>query len=229
MIRALLTWMVLFVSVLPSGAQTLAAADIYIVGEVHGYAPHHARQAQVVASVRPKAVIFEQLTAEQADRIAPTTPRDPQVYEELLDWSESGWPDLSFYFPIMVASDAVIVGAAGAPGDLSTYGLDLPLLSAEQAERESLQAEVHCGALPPDRLPEFVARQRETDAQFAARTLAALDAYGGPVVLITGNGHAREDWGVPAAIARVRPDVRVVSIVQEGQPVDGPDPCAAFR
>lgn len=187
-----------------AAAAPLPKADVYIVGERHGYAPHHAEQAAIVAELDPTAVIFEQLTAVQADRIAPDTPRDPQVFEELLGWSDSGWPDFSFYFPIMTASDAVIVGAAGAAGDLSAYGLDAPLEDDEQAEREALQAEAHCGMLPPDRLPEFVARQREIDAQFAARTLAALDTYGPPVVLITGNGHARSDWGVPAAIARVR-------------------------
>ncbi len=212
-----------------AAAEPLVDADIYIVGEQHGFAPHHAEQAAVVAKVRPTAVVFEQLTDVQADRIAPETPRNPHVFEELLDWSESGWPDLSFYFPIMTASDAVIFGAAGAAGDLSAYELDTPLDPVEQAEREALQAVAHCGALPPDRLPEFVARQRAIDAQFAARTLEALDTHGPPVVLITGNGHARSDWGVPAAIARVRPDATVLSIVQDGGPEGGPDPCAAFR
>ena len=223
--RALL----IFLITAAASAEPLPQADIYIIGERHGYAPHYAEQAAIVAEVQPKAVVFEQLTDEQADRIAPETPRDLQVFDRLLDWSDSGWPALEFYFPIMTASEAVIVGAAGAPGDLSAYGLDMLLDPDEQAARETLQLDAHCGTLPPERLPQFVARQRETDAQFAARTLSALETYGGPVVLITGNGHAREDWGVPAAIARVRPDLRVLSLVQEGGSADGGDPCAAFR
>lgn len=212
-----------------ASAEPLPQADVYIIGERHGFAPHHAEQAAIVADVRPTAVIFEQLTGEQADRISPDTPRDIQVFERLFGWSGSGWPDLSLYFPIMTAADAVILGAAGSPGDLSAYDLDTPLAPDEQVRREALQADAHCGTLPPDRLPEFVARQRALDAQFAARTLAALDAYGGPVVLVTGNGHARRDWGVPAAIARVRPEVRVLSRMQEGGPTGEADRCAAFR
>lgn len=225
-----------------AGAQSLPPADIYVLGEVHDNPTHHAEQARLVAEIAPRAVVFEQLTDEQADRIDPDTPRDPQVLDRLLDWSDSGWPDIAFYVPIMAASDAVIIGAAGAPGDLSAFGLEAALPPEEQAAREQLQADVHCGALPENLLPRFVARQRETDAQFAARTIAAFEAHGGPVVLIAGNGHARTDWGVPAAIARVRPELRVVAVVQGegGATLPGDivlqaeapareDPCAAFR
>lgn len=225
-----------------AGAQSVPSADIYILGEIHDNPTHHAEQARLVAAIVPTAVVFEQLSDEQADRIDADTPRDPQVLDRLLDWSESGWPDIAFYLPIIAASDAIILGAAGAPGDLSAYGLDTALPPDQQAAREQLQADAHCGALPETLLPRFVARQRATDAQFAARTIAAFDAHGGPVVLITGNGHARTDWGVPAAIVRVRPDLRVVSVVQgEGEDTVPGDltlqatapardaPCAAFR
>ncbi len=71
-----------------------------------------------------------------------------------------------------------------------------------------------------------------------------LDGVGAPVVVITGNGHARRDWGVPAIIARVRPDAVVISVGQGEDGIapeggfdvvfDAPaperdDPCAAFR
>ena len=223
-------------------AQTLPPADIYVLGEIHDNPDHHAVQARLVGEIAPAALVFEQLTGEQADRITPDTPRTAAALGELLDWAESGWPDIALYAPIMAATEAPILGAAGAPGDLSAYGLDEALPPAEQAARVALQAEAHCGALPPELLPQFVARQREMDALFAARTVAAYDAHGGPVVLIAGNGHARTDWGVPAAIARVRPELRVVALVQGegGETVPGTvtlqsdappreDPCAAFR
>jgi uncharacterized iron-regulated protein len=62
--------------------------------------------------------------------------------------------------------------------------------------------------------------------------------------VITGNGHAREDWGVPAYLSTLRPDLDVLTIGQQedgsGAPgdfdaflsapaVDRPDPCAVFR
>ncbi|MEM8851548.1 MAG: ChaN family lipoprotein [Pseudomonadota bacterium] len=224
-------------------AAELPPADIYILGERHDNPTHHETQARLVAEIAPAAIVFEMLTAEQADRIDPTIPRDPQVLEQLLDWSDMGWPDIAMYAPIMANPETPIVGAAGSTGDLSDYGLAAPLPPEQQAAREQLQADAHCGALPEDVLPQFVDRQREMDAQFAARTLAAFDDYGGPIVLIAGNGHARADWGVPAAIAHVRPDVEVVAVVQGEDGVvppggdvvfDAPapqrgDPCAAFR
>ncbi len=225
-----------------AGAQDLPPAAIYVIGEIHDNPGHHAVQADLVARLDPEAVVFEMLSDEQAARIGPDTPRDAATLGPLLDWAESGWPDIALYAPIMAASDAVILGAAGAAGDLSAYGLDVALSVEEQAARERLQAEAHCGALPEDMLPDFVARQRAIDAQFAARTVAALDAYGAPVVLIAGNGHARTDWGVPAAIARVRPEAKVVAVVQgegdatvpgdlvlQAAPQDRGDPCDAFR
>ncbi|WP_328794928.1 ChaN family lipoprotein [Jannaschia marina] len=226
----------------PAGAQTLPPADIYVLGEIHDNPAHHATQTRLVAELDPTAVVFEQLTDEQADRITPETPRDAHVLGRILDWEESGWPDIAFYAPIMAASDAVILGAAGAPGDLSAYGLEEPLPAEEQTAREALQAEAHCGALPERMLPDFVVRQRAADALFASRTIAAFDAHGGPVVLITGNGHARTDWSVPASIARVRPELRVFSLIQgeggatlpgdavvQAEAPERPDPCAAFR
>lgn len=201
-------------------------------------------QGALIERIAPSAVVMEMLTDEQADRMDADTPRDPDRLEHLLGWSGMGWPDIAIYMPVFEAARVPVLGAAGAPGDLSAYGLDAPLPEDQQAAREALQAAAHCDALPEDLLPDFVARQRAIDAQFAARTLDALDRFGPPVVLIAGNGHARADWGVPAAIARVRPDVAVVAVVQgeggvvppggdvalDAAPVAGrPDPCAAFR
>lgn len=72
--------------------------------------------------------------------------------------------------------------------------------------------------------------------------IAALAETGGPVAVITGNGHARLDWGAPALLAQARPDLSILSIGQlEDQAEDAPfdvwtvssaperdDPCAAF-
>nr|WP_281494094.1 ChaN family lipoprotein [Jannaschia sp. S6380] len=225
----------------PLAAAPLPPADIYVLGEIHDNAAHHVRQARMVAEVRPNAIVFEMLTGEQADRITPRTPRDAETLGPLLGWAGSGWPDIAMYAPIMAAHDSVILGAE-VDLDLSEFDLDRPLPDAQQARREALQAAAHCDALPTEMLPQFVARQRAADARFAAATLRALDEHGAPVVLITGNGHARTDWGVPAMIARVRPELHVVSVIQgeggavvpgdivlQSAPVERADPCAAFR
>jgi uncharacterized iron-regulated protein len=64
------------------------------------------------------------------------------------------------------------------------------------------------------------------------------------VIVITGNGHARADWGVPRMIAAADPEVRVLTVGQfeeaaEARPpfdlwlvteaVARGDPCEAFR
>ncbi|MDB2407759.1 ChaN family lipoprotein [Jannaschia sp.] len=218
--------------------------QVYVLGEVHDNPAHHEMQGALIAQIAPTAVVFEMLTGEQADRLDLDTPRDPQILEQVLGWSEMGWPDIAIYLPVFEAIEVPILGGGGAPGDLSAFGLDMPLPDAEQAAREALQLAAHCDALPVNLLPRFVTRQRELDAQLAARTLEALDRYGAPVVLIAGNGHARADWGVPAAIARVRSDLEVVAVVQgEGgaippggdvaltapAPEGRADPCDAFR
>jgi uncharacterized iron-regulated protein len=90
----------------------------------------------------------------------------------------------------------------------------------------------------------MVAVQRLRDAVLARAVVQAMAETGGPVAVITGNGHARRDWGVPAYLSRVAPEweVFVLGQTEAGAPlaggfdavlsapaVDRPDPCAAFR
>jgi len=107
-----------------------------------------------------------------------------------------------------------------------------------------VQRAAHCDALPEEILPGMVAVQRLRDAVLARAVVQAVEATGGPVAMITGNGHARIDWGVPSYLARVAPDLEVWTLGQteEAQALDGgfdevvsapavdrPDPCAAFQ
>lgn len=239
----------------------LAGADVVILGEIHDNPSHHLWQAEALAALSPAAVVFEMLTADQAARITPALRDDPLALAGEIGWAETGWPDFALYQPVFEAiGDAEIRGAAlpyedvrgavteGAAarfsGDAVAYGLDRTLPADQQALREEIQAEAHCDALPPDLLPGMVEAQRLRDAGFAAAVLEALEETGGPVVLITGNGHARIDWAVPWMIARVAPDLTVLSVAQvEAEPApDAPfdfwrvtapaerdDPCGVFH
>ncbi|MGI3186149.1 ChaN family lipoprotein [Nioella aestuarii] len=239
----------------------LAGADVVILGEVHDNPSHHLWQAEAMLSLAPSAVVFEMLSPDQAARITPEGLADPEMLADVIGWSDSGWPDFELYQPVFEAlGEAAIFGAAlpygdvraavndGAAalfsGDASVFGLDQPLPDDQQTLREAMQAEAHCNALPAALLPVMVEAQRLRDAGFAARVLEALEQTGGPVVLITGNGHARTDWAVPAMIALAAPDVAVLSIGQfESEPTEDvpfdlwrvtdpalrEDPCAAFR
>lgn len=237
-------------------------ADVVFLGEQHDNPAHHARQARIVEDLAPVALVFEMLTAEQAARVSPELIADEAALEAVLGWEDSGWPDFSMYHPIFLAApDAAYFGAAiprdearrvmsdgivAVFGDSAArYGLGSALPAEQQARREALQMAAHCDALPETMLPMMVSIQRLRDAALARAALEALDETGGPVVVITGNGHARKDWGAPAALARAAPDVRVASLGQGekafGAPeggfdrveiaadVDRGDPCAAFQ
>lgn len=239
----------------------LAGVDVVVLGEVHDNPAHHLWQAEAVAFLTPSAVVFEMLTPDQAARVTPSLRAAPEALAAALEWETSGWPDFTLYRPVFAALGtsqlygaalpyedvraAVSDGAAARfPGAAELFGLDQPLPEDQQATREAMQAEAHCNALPAALLPGMVEAQRLRDAGFAARVLEALEETGGPVVLITGNGHARTDWAVPAMIARAAPDVTVLSVGQfESEPEPGApfdlwrvtepaereDPCAAFQ
>lgn len=244
-----------------SFALPVAAQNVYVLGEVHDNPAHHAHQAARVAELELAAIVFEMLTAAQAEKAVPELRGDPLALAEALEWSNSGWPDFAMYYPIFAAApDAAIYGAqvprdaaravfedglaASFGADAARYGLDRPLPENEQAAREALQMAAHCDALPVDILPGMVEIQRLRDAALARAVLAAIDETGGPVAVITGNGHARRDWGMPAVLAFARGGLEIVVLGQteddgplEGEfdevisapAVDRPDPCAAFK
>jgi uncharacterized iron-regulated protein len=247
----------------PVTLQTLPAAapaQIVILGEIHDNPTHHDTQAALVARWQPSALVFEMLTPAQANAIGDTPRGDAALMAKVTGWATSGWPDYVMYHPIFAASGSVpIFGAAldradvrramtdGAGAifgpDAERYGLASPLPEADQTAREADQMTAHCNALPPEMLAGMVAAQRLRDAAFARTAVAALEKTGGPVVVITGSGHADRVRGVPAALAIAAPNVTVFSLGQvEGDagpdapfdawivtaPTPRDDPCAAF-
>lgn len=236
-------WSVLFGALLcamPAAAELAGwrYSWIIVLGEVHDNPAHHRNQAQLVAAIKPAALVFEMLSPEQVAETMGVDRTDALALGTALGWKDAGWPDFAMYAPIFAAApDAILIGAALPEGaiisaldtsaaavfgaDAANFGL-IPLAPEDQAAREAEQSEAHCGALPSEMLSGMVEVQRLRDAHFARVTLAALETYGERVVLITGSGHARNDIGVPAALRAARPDVRVFSVGQyESDP--GPD------
>lgn len=236
------------------------AQDVLIIGEVHDNPAHHRVQADRIAGFAPAALVVEMLTPEQADGAVLDT-GDAAALERRLGWAGRGWPDFALYYPVFAAAPQARVYGAGVPRDraaqaletglvrafgegAATYGLDRPLPAGQQARREALQMAAHCDALPPDMAPGMVAVQRLRNASLARALMRAMAATGGPVAVITGNGHARRDWGVPAVLARVAPglEILVIGQTEDGAPLPGgfdlilsspaaerPDPCAALH
>ncbi|WP_101067655.1 ChaN family lipoprotein [Roseovarius salinarum] len=239
---------------------TALAQDVLVLGEVHDNPAHHETQAARVAQLQPAAIVFEMLTPAQAARVAPDLRDDPEKLGKVLEWEARGWPDFGMYYPIFAAAPQARIYGAGLPraqardametgiaesfgGDPAAYGLDRPLPEDERAAREAEQMAAHCDALPESALPGMVAIQRLRDAMLARAAVRAVRDTGGPVAVITGNGHARADRGMPRFLRRVAPDldVHVVGQTEDDRTlpgrfdevisapgVDRPDPCAAF-
>jgi uncharacterized iron-regulated protein len=206
---------------LPAGADP--GPEIVILGEVHDNPQAHIKQAAALEALRPTAVVFEMLTAEEAAKADADRSQIAQA------WEASGWQKFDIYAPIFDAlGRARIIGAA-APRDAvqrvyrdgaaaifgleaRRFGLDQLLPEAQLAARIDLQFAAHCEAMPREMMGGMVAVQRYRDATFARAALAALETYGPPVAVITGNGHARTDWGIPALIAQAAPEVTTHAI-----------------
>ena len=239
--------------------QVLTTADVVFLGEVHDNPAHHARQAELVAELAPQALVFEMLSEAQALLITPDMMTQPDVLAETVNWARSGWPDFAMYAPIFAAAPEAAVFGAHVPRDqtrkaafegvdaifpdAARFGLHDPLPEDEQTQREALQLVAHCNAMPGDMLPVMVDIQRLRDAALARAVYQAISSGATPVVVITGNGHARTDWGAPRVLRDVLPDMRIASLgqgeigsdvqgtfdVAETTPgVDREDPCAAF-
>ena len=260
-VASLVSLAALVAAPLVAGPLADASAQIYVLGEVHDNPEHHREQAQAVADLAPRALVFEMLTPAQAKNAPDAAPDDPDALAEALDWEGSGWPDFAMYHPIFTAApDAAIYGAAvpreetrramqvgvtrafGSGAEL--YGLAHEIDTEQLAQRLNLQMDAHCGALPLNLLPEMVELQRLRDAVLARAALTALEQTGGPVAVLTGNGHARKDWGVPSYVSKVAPEITVFSLGQgedggvpdggfdmvlDAPAVERDDPCAVFE
>lgn len=242
-------------------------AEIVVLGEIHDNPMHHLMQATIIQQIAPRAVVWEMLSDAQIAAASGVSRDDAGALEAALGWAGSGWPDLAIYLPVFKAVEGVANYGAAVPRDdlraametgaPAAFGPETPhfdpdkalqaLTAEDQAEREAEQAAAHCDALPPELLPGMVEAQRLRDARMAERALAAIDQGLGPVVIITGSGHARTDKGIPAMIRAARPEVMVWSLgqieasdppTQDDLPYDAvnmtppaarEDPCLAFR
>ena len=250
-------------------AARLDAADIVILGEVHDNPAHHLAQAWVVGRLRPDGLAFEMIprASEAGIRALLAEGGAPAEIGPAIGWERIGWPDWEIYRPVFEAWRARVYAGGGLPAQALRAAaaggaaaavtdrrfaplLATPLDPASQAAIEDEMVAAHCDKLPRDAAPGMVEVQRLRDASFASAALRARATGGGRTVLITGNGHARTDRGVPLYLRAVAPDLAVASLglvetepgaetlaaygdlpydyVWFTPPADRPDPCAAF-
>lgn len=244
----------------PEMMAQMRAADVVLLGEVHDNPLHHIRQAQIIAQIGPAAVVWEMLTPDQPAALSGVDLSDAEAVSQALNWETSGWPDFALYAPVFAAAQGAAHFGAMVPraevrqamdmgvvayfgADAARFGLDQPLAGDEQAEREADQQDNHCGAMPETMLPMLVDFQRLRDAALAQAIIRAQAQTRGRVVVITGNGHARADRGVPVYLQAAEPDLALVTLGQseegvisgtfdfvlDAPAVERPDPCLAFQ
>jgi uncharacterized iron-regulated protein len=214
----------------------VTGADFVMLGENHDNADHHLLQARLVRAVgkagRRPALALEMLDLEDqpaVDASLAAAPRDADALGRAVDWNHSGWYGFDLYRPIFVeglaagmpvlaanlpsvaAKDAVMKGPEALPeATRALLAEEEPLPPAVVASLRKEMLASHCDApLPEPFLDKLALAQRARDAFMASRL---LEAGAAGAILVTGNGHARRDRGVPATLARKAPGRGVVSV-----------------
>ena len=233
-----------FVSIEALKAQ-VREAHFVLLGETHDNPDHHLLQAELlsaaISSDRRPAVAFEMLDVSQqaqVDAALAASPSTPDTFAHAVDWARSGWPPFEIYRPIfevalegrlpIVAANlsreqarrTVKEGASALHPTLrERLAQDEPVPDELlRAWREEMRSS-HCDALPEAMIDPLVLAQRARDVQLARRMEETDDGDG--AVLIAGAGHVRNDRGVPAVLAKDRPQQSIVSVglleVQPGE------------
>jgi uncharacterized iron-regulated protein len=226
---------------------------LVLLGEVHDNARQHqlrlaALQRAFAAGWRP-AIAMEQFDREHQadiDRARRERPGDAQHLIDVATPSAaragSGW-NWAFYKPFVElalrydvpllaanlsnADTARIVregySAVFSEATIAALGLGVPVAADLQSAQEREIDSGHCHALPPSTWPRMARAQFARDAVMA-EVLRGADRGGG-VVLLAGNGHVREDIGVPRWLGPAKNRVFAVGYLEIG---DDSTPVTAF-
>ncbi len=211
----------------PEVEKRIRKAPVVLLGEVHDNPDHHRIQAELLRAfakgrAKPPAVVYEMIPTDRDGALKAlegAKKLSANAVFDIVDWDNSGWPSRKIYEPVMKATVEVsgVPVAGGLPKDMvrKIGKKGLAALSRQQI------GELKLGPLPPElekRLEEDIVKshcnmiplsaakamspvQRMRDALLAKRT---GDAYRerGAAAVITGNGHARKDRGVPFYLTR---------------------------
>jgi uncharacterized iron-regulated protein len=250
-------------------AAELARRPIVLLGEVHDNVVQHRSRAEALrllleGGARP-AIAFEQFDRERQgdiDRARREPPPEGRTLAEHViaqarapkdswDWARyRPFVELALQYdlPIVAANlsrSAATRVAREGPGAVFTEAeraeLALDRFGDILAKQEHVVQVGHCNMLPKSALPGLARAQIARDAVLA-QSLRPYLARG--VVLLTGNGHARRDIGVPRHLAAEdQPRTWSIGLLEEGteersvlfdvafvSPAqDRPDPCAALK
>lgn len=250
-------------------AVELARRPVVLLGEVHDNVVQHRIRAEALrrllqSGARP-AIAFEQFDRERQGDIDRARREPPPEGRSLADHviaqaraPKDSW-DWARYRPFVEMAlqyDLPIVAAnlsRSAAARVAREGPGAVFAEAERAElaldrfddilakHERVVQVGHCNMLPESALPGLARAQIARDAVLAKSLRPYLERG---VVLLTGNGHARRDIGVPRHLAPAdQPRAWSIGLLEEGNEARSrqfdvalvspaqarPDPCAALK
>ena len=224
---------------LPPTVDALAAAmqghRVVLLGEVHDNAAQHALRVAALRKLveqgaRP-AIAFEQFDRERQDAIDRARKERPKDADYLIAEAKGSpswqWELYKPFVALALEYDLPIVAANLSRSDAMKLATRSPPPRPDVPREfvrahEDAIAQGHCNLLPREALPGMARAQIARDRALAS-AIALYAARG--VVLLTGNGHARKDIGVPHWLApEARTAALSIAFVERG----GDEPVADF-
>jgi uncharacterized iron-regulated protein len=208
-------------------ADAAARASFVLLGEKHDNADHHVEQARMVGALvdrkkRP-AIVFEMLETDMKDKLDAYMERadaSSAGFGDAMSWEKRGWGPWENYKPIadVIFADKLTVVPGGIPiaravdiahhgeaavstEDQKTYLLDTTMDPNLESSLHDELVQAHCGHLPSTMVRGMLLAERARDAGLARAMLPYAQTG---AVLIAGDGHVRDDRGVPWALAQLR-------------------------
>lgn len=195
----------------------LADARYRLLGESHDNAVHHAIRARLLTEIAKQgkhpAVAMEQFDLDHDDalRAAQNAGADAEQIATAGALDRTGW-QWPLHAPIIAAAlashlplRAANLSRKALSGDLDALLQHDPRLQARlgaarwtDLQANALRADIvdsHCHSLPDAIVPRLVLAQRMRDTAMAQALVDDATADG--AVLLAGNGHVRNDLGVP--------------------------------
>lgn len=204
-------------------AHQVQASDYALLGEQHDQAAHHQRRSALIARLQaPAAVVAEHLPRGSQVAFGPdllASLKAAGFGAELWDWpvhqalfasvAAAQWPLIGGNLRDDELRAVMKQGPQALPPALQALLAAAPLDAAAQATLDADLTAAHGGTVPAARLHAMRLAQRARDASM----LTAMQSTGvRPTLLVAGNGHVRQDYGVPQLIRTVQPTARVVSV-----------------
>jgi len=205
----------------------LISANYILLGELHDNPHHHEARSRLIAAITSKkyAAVVEYL---------PTGPLVQFTGSTLQSLEQAGfspkvWP-WKLYQPLFEAIRVSGLPLYGSNLDRSISktifsGGPIPAAMESDYQKSTLASDAkrslendlidgHCGKLPAQYLEPMFRVQRLTDI-----SMAQVMMRHSPAILFAGNGHVRNDYGVPQVLRSLEPTKKRVSIgfIEEDQ------------